>query len=373
MAFEMENGRLKRYHPEPGEKRVVIPKDVTVIGHHAFSGCQNLEEAEIPRGVKHIAKAAFSQCTGLKTVMVSQGTIGDHAFDGCTGLIEAVMEPGVTSIGVHAFSGCKSLRRVSVAGENLQIGSAAFKGCDALADERGFCIVRGVLYDYIPEQKSDAVWIPEGVRIISALAFSHCTDLTRVRIAQSVTRIGAGAFECCGSLQAVELPPGLLDIGECAFLDCANLHEIEIPAGVSVIPGRGVWSPEDADFLCDTPGVFEGCTNLKRVVMHNGLTQIGIRAFSGCTSLSSVEVPDSVQDIGAWAFCDCHNLHTVRLSPQVKSIHWTAFCWTAPDAPSGRGIRRVFIPAMPKGPEKERFLKLIRWRVSKDAEILDEA
>lgn len=207
MAFEIENDRLKRYHPEPGEKRVVIPASATVIGSHTFSGCQNLEEVEIPYGVRHIVKAAFSKCTGLKPVAVSQGTIGDHAFDGCTGLIEAVMGPGVTNIGVHAFSRCKNLCSVSIAGENLQIGSAAFKGCDSLADEHGLCIVRGVLYDYIPKQKCEEIKIPKGVRAISALAFCDCTDLTCVRIAQSVTRIGARAFAYCRSLQTVIFPP----------------------------------------------------------------------------------------------------------------------------------------------------------------------
>ena len=39
MAFQIENGVLKKYTEEPGVTEVVIPDGVTEIGSSAFYGC----------------------------------------------------------------------------------------------------------------------------------------------------------------------------------------------------------------------------------------------------------------------------------------------------------------------------------------------
>ena len=367
MEFEIENGCLKKYHPLPGKTKVVIPQDVTVIGHHAFSDCQTLTELEIPWNVEHIAKAAFCRCTALKAVLVARGTIGDHAFDGCTGLMEAVIGPDVTSIGVHAFSGCGHLRRVSILGNIVKIGSAAFKGCHALADEYGLCVVRDVLYDYIPQGKGGELLIPEGIKAISALAFHGCGTLKSIVIAQSVSRIGASAFKGCGNLETVTLPQRLASMGECAFLECTSLTNLVIPEGVSEIPGRNRLNPDGEEFW-PIPGVFENCVHLKSVLLPQGLTRIGVRAFNGCTSLSDISIPDSVTVIDNLAFGGCSNLRAVRLSPHVDVIGWCAFERCSPC-----GIQHVRIPAMPDGLEKENFFNRIRRHVSSDADIMEES
>jgi len=49
-------------------------------------------------------------------------------------------------------------------------------------------------------------------------------------------------------------------------------------------------------------GAFYGCTGLTSVTIGNGVTSIGDGAFYGCTGLTSIAIPNSVTSIGNYAF-----------------------------------------------------------------------
>ena len=53
-------------------------------------------------------------------------------------------------------------------------------------------------------------------------------------------------------------------------------------------------------------GPFYQNTNIKSVIIENGVTSIGDGVFQGCTSLRSVTIPDSVTSIGDDAFYGCY-------------------------------------------------------------------
>lgn len=53
------------------------------------------------------------------------------------------------------------------------------------------------------------------------------------------------------------------------------------------------------------PAAFLRCTELKSVVLEDGITRIGNLAFSGCASLGEILVPGSVKTIGNRAFAPC--------------------------------------------------------------------
>lgn len=58
---------------------------------------------------------------------------------------------------------------------------------------------------------------------------------------------------------------------------------------------------------------FEGCINLKKVVLEEGVTSIEGLAFSGCIELSEVHLPDSLCKIGSSAFMGCNSLDVGKL------------------------------------------------------------
>ncbi|MDR2713626.1 MAG: leucine-rich repeat protein [Clostridiales bacterium] len=65
-------------------------------------------------------------------------------------------------------------------------------------------------------------------------------------------------------------------------------------------------------------------SNIRSVVIKDGVTNIGNSAFGGCTDLSSVTLAESVREIGAFAFNNCAGL-TEFDAPGVISVQTQAF------------------------------------------------
>lgn len=58
--------------------------------------------------------------------------------------------------------------------------------------------------------------------------------------------------------------------------------------------------PQDVYYIAD--GAFKDNTNIKKVILHNGVKSIGNEAFYGCTSLKEVMGGEAVNYVGAYAF-----------------------------------------------------------------------
>jgi hypothetical protein len=85
----------------------------------------------IPAGVKSIGNRAFSDCTSLKHVVISDGVavVGSASFWGCGSLENVKIPDSVTSIKNRAFRDCASLQDVTIPGGVAVIGKRAFEGC----------------------------------------------------------------------------------------------------------------------------------------------------------------------------------------------------------------------------------------------------
>lgn len=62
------------------------------------------------------------------------------------------------------------------------------------------------------------------------------------------------------------------------------------------------------------------CDKIKTVIIENGITNIGRRAFSGLTSLESIKIPATVTEIGDSAFWYCQSLRFISLPEGVTTI-----------------------------------------------------
>ena len=69
-------------------RNVIIPTNVTSIGHGAFSGCLSLTSLIIPDSVKWIGDDAFSGCHSLTNITIPNSVkiIGGSAFNNCVSL-----------------------------------------------------------------------------------------------------------------------------------------------------------------------------------------------------------------------------------------------------------------------------------------------
>ncbi len=67
---------------------------------------------------------------------------------------------------------------------------------------------------------------------------------------------------------------------------------------------------------------------IKKIVINNGVTNIGSYAFDGCTNLTSITIPNSVTSIGSVAFYGCTSLSSITIPNSVTSIGDMAFYGT---------------------------------------------
>jgi hypothetical protein len=111
------------------------------------------------------------------------------------------------------------------------------------------------------------------------------SDIIEYSVSVGTTNVESFAFRKCRRLSSVELPEGLLVIGDAAFSLCDSLRHIEIPAsverigvaafcksGIESILFRGVPKVIEAD-------TFEGCWQLKEIVVPIGSRDIFVRKF----------------------------------------------------------------------------------------------
>ena len=110
-------------------------------------------------------------------------------------------------------------------------------------------------------------------------------------------------------IKQIIIGDGVTTIGNRAFSYCSHLTSVTIPNSVTTIGG----------------GAFEDCRSLTSVTIPNSITTIEQSAFSGCRSLTSVTIPNSVTTIGQSAFNSCTNLQKVHIGDSVKAIGRYAF------------------------------------------------
>ena len=84
-------------------------------------------------------------------------------------------------------------------------------------------------------------------------------------------------------------------------------YTIDTDIGVLTISGTG----DMYNWTFSSQAPWCGYGNIKTVVIGNGVTSIGDRAFERCYNLTSVTIPDSVTSIGNWAFEWCNSLLSI--------------------------------------------------------------
>ena len=123
------------------------------------------------------------------------------------------------------------------------------------------------------------------------------------------SRFDDSPFYQNSNIKSVIIGNGVTSIGDYVFEGCENLTSVTIPNTVISIG-------DDA---------FDCCTSLTNVTIPDRVTSIGNEAFYYCKSLTSVTIPDSVTSIGSYAFCGCKSLTSVSIGNGVTNIYSFAF------------------------------------------------
>lgn len=110
-------------------------------------------------------------------------------------------------------------------------------------------------------------------------------------------------------IRSVVLSEGITSIGHLAFLDCENLTSIKIPDSVTSIG----WC------------AFSGCYSLASITIPESVTSIADEAFGGCGSLTSITIPNGITIIESETFIFCESLTSITIPNNVTSIGEGAF------------------------------------------------
>lgn len=388
-------------------KTVRIGDGVTSIRESTFEGCSALEVIYIGKNIKTFCEDAFYDCENMREIHISdinawlnvniESEAASPAYKGGelyvngSPLTELVIPETITSIPQYAFRYCTSLYSITLHKNITSIGKGAFHGCWRLAEvingsslslSKGsedyglvanyaidirtgtsnvdiqndfvfYTSTNGKIYllDYLGsstaiilpedyngkfydiskyaffrEAKYTNIVIPEGVTSIGYAAFYHCTGLVNITIPSTVTSVGSEAFTGCSNIKIANIPgnayyslPFISNVEELiinsssiidgAFADLTNLKSVMICDGVTSIGG----------------GAFRDCSGLTGVTIPNSVTSIGIAAFYGCTSLTSITIPNGITFIGEDAFSDCTGLTSIKIPDNITSISAFSF------------------------------------------------
>ena len=110
-------------------------------------------------------------------------------------------------------------------------------------------------------------------------------------------------------IKKIIIKNGVTNIGGYAFEYCSGLTSITIPNSVMSI---GEYA-------------FYGCSGLTSVTIPNSVMSIGEYAFRECSALISIMIPNTMTSIGEQVFCRCSSLTSINIPNSVTNIGGSAF------------------------------------------------
>lgn len=238
-------------------------------------------EFEVKDRIHHDKKETESQHSWVQRLIINDGSeetenpdlpwnVNDFTFEGQT--VTGLSESGIAKRATNKDLVIPDFTREGMYVTAIADAKAGGNGLFASATE-GF----------------DSVYLPAGLQKIGAFAFQS-NGLKEVTFPSRLATIGNGAFQT-NNLTSVILPDTVTSLGNGAFATNLNLERINLSKGLTEIPGAAFGCSDAKHYM----------TNLKSIVIPEGITKIGQRAFAG-NNFSEINIPSTVTEIGAYAF-----------------------------------------------------------------------
>ena len=124
-----------------------------------------------------------------------------------------------------------------------------------------------------------------------------------------VKAIAEGALRGKTNVRHVVIPEGITEIPKSAFYECTALESVTIPSTVKIIGEHA----------------FQDCSSLHEIALPAGLEKIDQYGFSRCTALKKLEIPDGVSEIGYAAFSSLDSVERIYIPKSVTELGWMEF------------------------------------------------
>ena len=303
-------------------------KTVTKIGDEAFAYCKNLKQVTIPDTITEIGEKAFIN-SGLTSVEIPSSVkkIGTQAFSECYSLERVTMHSDA-ECGYSVFYSCESLKEFTFPNNMQKLSLGFFADCYAyrniiLPDSLTF-IDSQVFRSYYTNTRN--MYIPPSVTEIHEDAFYDTTDgLTIYGKARSYAETFASEhnipFQAVDS--SAEMPHITLEelaptSGRCG----KNVNwYLDTETGILTISGTGAMSNYES--YSDQPWVGRR-SQIKKVIVEEGITHIGDYAFMYCSKAADFELPSTLESIGENVFWNTAAT-SIELPKNLQSIGYFSF------------------------------------------------
>lgn len=150
--------------------------------------------------------------------------------------------------------------------------------------------------------------IPSDVRIIKTGEFFNNKDIEILEIPSSIIEIQNHAFNGCTNLREVVIHDGsqLEKIGSYAFANCKKLMQVNFPTSLKMISEYS----------------FAMCISLESIEFkdRSHLVEIKASAFIGCINMKSFIFTGRINKVGSYAFAGCKKLKSAIFS-QIDSLY----------------------------------------------------
>lgn len=281
--------------------------------------------------IHHAGKATSSQYSYVQKLVVNSGNddtqntdlpwnISDFTYEGT--VITGLSESGIAKRAKNKNLVIPELNREGQYITEIAAATAGKNGLFATAEE-GF----------------DSVYLPSGLKVIGNYAFQS-NGLKEVTFPSKLEKIGNVAFQT-NNLTSVILPDSVTSLGSGAFATNPKLERISLSKGLTEIPTSAFGCSDGDNWM----------TNLTSIELHEGITEIGSRAFAG-NNFSNIVLPSTVKEIGSYAFSTKNYLTTpctVSLNDGLETIGNRAF--------RNKCIEEVTLPTTVKKLQKQTFEK----------------
>ena len=311
-----------------------IPEGIASIESEAFGGCYRLTELYLPQSVASIEQDEFRwpfiHCN-LKKIIVAEGNPVYDSRHNCNAIIRTqdstlilgssntVFPVGVTRIGGGAFVGCIKEDMIIPEGitsiEDWAFGPSGLKAIFIPASvteigEYTFGNLGGAL-PLVSITVDEANEVYDSRNNCNAIIETATNTLVRgsssTVIPDGIERIGRFAFYGT-ELKSIIIPEGVVEIKSNAFSCCDSLTSITIPESMTRIGN----------------GAFNACNNLTSITIPRNVSEIGASAFFGCKNLTAITISKGVGKIGNQAFTYC-GMTSIIIPESVTEIEFEAF------------------------------------------------
>lgn len=324
-------------------KELVVEEGITEIANWAFADFEELESVQLPNSLTKICQSAFIRCVKLTKVNIPQGVkiIDASAFHSCSALSAINFPEGLTEIGSATFYGDEELKEIFIPSTIIHLGANAFKnsGVSKIVAYPSFlsagtydfystlpaaggkiCILNGT--GSAPTTMTSNLPSTWTVENASVLTGSAGTSATYTLCPTAGLLIISGTGDMIKNLYNVQnfidnrlavkkivVEEGITNIGYHAFDGMENLQSVSLPSTLTSIQ----------------EGAFSECKSLTSIIIPKETTEIDNGVFNKCTSLQDVTLPSTASRLGTGAFSGCTSLKSIVIPSGIDHVSASCF------------------------------------------------